>query len=56
LGKSVWELGLETSLGNVTFWEYLEEKRCGEIFVEIVCNFLFLNVEILFFKGLGFRV
>jgi hypothetical protein len=54
LGKSVWELGLETSLGNVTFWECLEENKCGEIFVEIVSNFLLLNGEILFLKiGVG---
>lgn len=36
------------------FGECLEENKCGEIFVEIVSNFLFLNGEILFFRiGVG---
>jgi hypothetical protein len=45
LGRFVWKLKLKSSPRNVTFWECFEEKECGDIFVGVVFDFLFLRGE-----------
>jgi hypothetical protein len=45
LGRFAWKLRLNLSSMNVTFWECFEEREFGEIFVQVVFDFLFLCGE-----------